>query len=107
MNKQIHTISSLQYDLTNAGIQSGDVLLVHSSMKSLGEVDGGADSVFRALQNTVTEKGLLIFPSFSDKTVTEEHPDFDPETAEFSSEFESDIPLNDEEQGTNEDEQHS
>ena len=77
MNQKIHTVESLQADLAAAGIVPGDTLLVHSSMKSLGQVAGGVQSVFQALKNAVTEKGLLIFPSFSYPDVTESNPDFD------------------------------
>ena len=77
LNRRIHTVESLQLDLQAAGIIPGDSLLVHSSMKSLGNVVGGALSVIQALKNAVTENGLLIFPAFSYIYVTEEHPDFD------------------------------
>lgn len=76
---KIHTIESLQRELTAAGIKPGDTLLVHSSMKSLGNVENRASGVFQALKNTITEDGLLIFPAFSYSSVTESNPDFDPE----------------------------
>ena len=38
-----NTISSISQDLTKLGIHSGDVLLVHSSLSSLGWVCGGAN----------------------------------------------------------------
>ena len=31
------------------GVRPGDVLLVHSSLRSLGPVEGGAETVLRAL----------------------------------------------------------
>ncbi len=77
LSRQVHTVESLRRDLLAAGIVAGDTLLVHSSMKSLGSVDGGALGVIQALKNVVTENGLLIFPSFSYASVTEQHPDFD------------------------------
>ena len=77
LNNPIHTVESLQRDLLAAGIVPGDTLLVHSSMKSLGQVAGGVRSVFEALKNAVTSKGLLLFPTFSDAYVTSAHPDFD------------------------------
>lgn len=77
MNKRPSTVESLAQDLLAAGIVPGDTLLVHSSMKSLGPVEGGAESVFQALQNTVTENGLLIFPAFSYNIATNENPDWD------------------------------
>lgn len=45
------------------GVAEGDSLLVHSSFKSLGEVENGADSVIRGLQSALGETGTLIFPT--------------------------------------------
>lgn len=47
------------------GIQKGDVLALHSSLSSLGNVEGGADTVIEALQEVVTEKGTLLMPTHS------------------------------------------
>ncbi|MEI3006279.1 MAG: AAC(3) family N-acetyltransferase [Victivallales bacterium] len=52
-------------DLIRAGIQPSDTLLVHSSMKSIGAVDGGADTVLDALMDYFREKGLLVFPTLT------------------------------------------
>ena len=35
-------------DLKNIGIKKGDVVLVHSSYKSLGVIEGGAKTFFEA-----------------------------------------------------------
>ena len=35
-------------DLKNIGIKKGDVVLLHSSYKSLGEIEGGAKTFFEA-----------------------------------------------------------
>lgn len=45
------------------GIKEGDTLLVHSSFKSLGETENGADTVIRGLQAALGESGTLIFPT--------------------------------------------
>ena len=49
------------------GVEDGDTLLVHSSYKSLGEVDGGPQTVIRALEAALgTDKdGTLIMPTFN------------------------------------------
>lgn len=49
------------------GVMEGDTLLVHSSYKSFGEVDGGPATVNRALEAAVaTDKGgTLIMPTFN------------------------------------------
>ena len=60
-----HTIESLGCDLRLLGISEGDVLFVHSSFKSLGPVDGGAETVVAALMDVVGLSGLLLMPSFN------------------------------------------
>lgn len=47
------------------GVQSGMVLLVHSSMSQIGYVPGGAVAVIQALQEAVTEVGTLVMPTFT------------------------------------------
>ncbi len=55
-------------DIVNAavrlGIGSADILLVHSSLKALGYVHGGPDAVIDGLQEVLTPKGTLVFPTF-------------------------------------------
>lgn len=69
----------LLQQLREMGIKPTDKLLVHSSMKSLGMVQGGADTVLDALQEAVPE-GLLILPTHTWKQMSEEYNVFDPET---------------------------
>ena len=47
------------------GVEEGDTLLVHSSYKSLGEVDGGPQTVIRALEAALGAEGTLIMPTFN------------------------------------------
>lgn len=72
----IYTVEHLKKDLTDAGIHAGNTLLVHSSMKSIGAVECRADGVLTALMEVITEDGLLVFPTLSDKFVTNQTPDF-------------------------------
>jgi aminoglycoside 3-N-acetyltransferase len=51
--------------LRSLGISRGDVLLVHSSLASLGHVEGGADTVINALMEVIGEEGLLVMPTFA------------------------------------------
>ncbi len=60
-----HTVDSLSRDLRNLGIESGDTLFIHSSFKSLGQVEGGASAVVRALENATNPDGLILMPSFN------------------------------------------
>jgi len=48
-------------------IQKGDTILVHSSLKSFGTVEGGADAVIDAFLETVGETGTVVVPTFTQK----------------------------------------
>jgi aminoglycoside N3'-acetyltransferase len=56
-----------QNDVKNAaqalGIQPGDTVLVHSSFKSLGPVEGGAATVIGGFLDAVGPEGNLVFPT--------------------------------------------
>jgi aminoglycoside N3'-acetyltransferase/aminopeptidase-like protein len=52
--------------LRELGVEAGDLLMVHSSLSSFGRVLGGADTVIDALQEVVTESGIVAMPAFTD-----------------------------------------
>ncbi len=60
----MHTVESLMKDLQKAGIHPEGTLLVHSSMKAIGEVEGSAETVLDAFIATLAN-GLLLFPTHS------------------------------------------
>ncbi|MSS73749.1 MAG: AAC(3) family N-acetyltransferase [Candidatus Latescibacteria bacterium] len=60
-----HTRSSLVRDLHALGVTPGDLLFVHASFRSLGPVEGGAETVVRALEDALGPDGLLLMPSFN------------------------------------------
>lgn len=72
----MHTIRTLQRDLARARLKPHDTLLVHSSMKSIGEVDGGADAVLDALM-AYFAPGLLAFPALTWSVADQQTPVFD------------------------------
>jgi len=47
------------------GLQPGDILLVHSSYKSFGGVEGGPQTVIDALLAVLGNEGTLIMPTFN------------------------------------------
>jgi len=48
-----------------AGVSKGDTLLFHSSIKSIGWIDGGADAIADALCQAVGTEGTLVAPTFT------------------------------------------
>lgn len=71
----------LKKQLEELGIVSSDTILVHSSMKKIGDVIGGADTVLDALSEYMQE-GLLVLPTHTWKTISEEDPNFYVESSE-------------------------
>lgn len=67
---------SLTKDLMAMGLLPGDTVLVHSSMKAIGPVDGGAETVLNALM-AYFSPGLLCFPTLSWQTLELQPPAFD------------------------------
>ncbi|MEA4823949.1 MAG: AAC(3) family N-acetyltransferase [Clostridiaceae bacterium] len=50
-----------------SGIHAGDTLLVHSSLKSMGYVDGGPDAVIDACLEALGPSGTLVMPTLIQK----------------------------------------
>ena len=59
------TFENLVEGFKELGVAEGDTLLVHSSYKSLGEVDGGPATVVWALEAALGVEGTLIMPTFN------------------------------------------
>jgi aminoglycoside 3-N-acetyltransferase len=59
------TKQDIKSGLLQLGLGPGSILVVHSSLKSFGQVEGGAETVIAALQETVTRSGLVIMPTHS------------------------------------------
>jgi aminoglycoside 3-N-acetyltransferase len=90
---------SLAEDLRQLGLEPGAVVIVHSSLSSLGGVCGGSEAVVLALMDVLTESGTLVMPThsaeYSDpgkwenppvpeswlEAIRENMPAFDPRTA--------------------------
>lgn len=64
-------------ELLRAGVRPGGVLLVHSSLSSLGRVPGGPETVVRGLLEALGADGTLLLPALSYMLVTPERPVFD------------------------------
>jgi aminoglycoside 3-N-acetyltransferase len=57
------TTSMLVEDLRELGVEEGDTLLVHSSIRAVGEMENRADTLLDALCKAVGEEGLLVLPT--------------------------------------------
>ena len=57
------TTESMLSVLRELGLREGDSVLVHSSFKSLGEVEKGAETVIDAFETAVGKEGTVIFPT--------------------------------------------
>lgn len=51
--------------LRDLGLATGDVVLIHASMKGLGHTDGGPDAVIDALLTAVGPTGTVLFPTLT------------------------------------------
>lgn len=60
----MYTKESLLKDLRKMNINRTGTLLIHSSMKAIGEVEGRGDTVLDAITEFM-EEGLLLFPTHS------------------------------------------
>lgn len=59
----MHTKGDIERDLREIGLQAGDSVVVHSSYKSIGQVDGGPFAVIDALADVLLPDGALLFPN--------------------------------------------
>jgi aminoglycoside 3-N-acetyltransferase len=50
--------------LKSLGLESGDIVLLHSSLASIGRVEGGPDAVIDAFLDVVGPEGTLVVPVF-------------------------------------------
>lgn len=64
--------------LRELGLRPTDTLLIHSSMKAVGEVDGGADTVLDAFSEYLSQ-GLLVLPTHTWAQMNDQYRVFDVE----------------------------
>jgi aminoglycoside 3-N-acetyltransferase len=62
--------------LKNLGIKSSDTVLIHTSMRAIGEVEGGCDGLIDAFKLFLKD-GLLVIPTHTWANVNAENPTFD------------------------------
>ena len=73
----MYTVNELTKQLANMGLHGTETILIHSSMKAIGTVEGGADTVLDAL-TAYFKNGLLLFPTHTWGTINEQNPVYNP-----------------------------
>ena len=67
----MHSRQQLTADLRSLGVARGDVVMVHASVKAVGEVAGGPDQIHLVLKEALTGQGTLLMyagcPSYVDE----------------------------------------
>ncbi|MEW7966930.1 AAC(3) family N-acetyltransferase (plasmid) [Acinetobacter baumannii] len=56
----MHTRKAITEALQKLGVQTGDLLMVHASLKAIGPVEGGAETVVAALRSAVGPTGTVM-----------------------------------------------
>lgn len=54
------SIEDLHSDLARLGVEAGDTVMVHASLRRLGRTEGGADGLITALEHAVGTAGTLL-----------------------------------------------
>lgn len=73
----MYTKQELKDMIKEMDIEPTDTVFIHSSMKSIGEVVGGADTVLDSFMEYLAD-GLLILPTHTWASMSETHNMFDP-----------------------------
>ena len=56
----MHTREDLAADLRTLGLAAGDVVMVHASVRAVGEVAGGPDQIHLAIKDVLGSEGTLM-----------------------------------------------
>lgn len=75
----MYTKEMLMHNLKEMGLCGREAIMIHSSMKSIGDVEGGADTVVDAFMEFFRE-GLLMTPTHTWAQMSAEYSTFNPVT---------------------------
>jgi len=56
----VYSRQQLAADLRSLGVAAGDVVMVHASVRAIGEIAGGPDEIHLALRDALTADGTLL-----------------------------------------------
>ena len=73
----VSPVERIAADLRRLGVVEGGNLLVHSSLRSLGALPGGAEDAIAGLLAALGPEGTLLLPALSYATVNRGNPVFD------------------------------
>jgi aminoglycoside 3-N-acetyltransferase len=77
MTTERETRDRIMEDLLALGVRPGGLVLMHSSLSSLGYVPGGPESVIQGLIQALGDNGTLLLPALSYEYVGKQNPVFD------------------------------
>lgn len=77
----MYTSLQLASDIRALGIQRGDTLMVHSSVKSVGPTENGADTIIDAMLDVLGDDGLLCCATHTWDTVGNTTDIYDPKNS--------------------------
>lgn len=72
----MYTKNDIKADIKKAGILPTDIILMHSSIKSAGELENGADTILDAFCEHLSD-GMLVLPTHTWRDINAENPHFD------------------------------
>lgn len=72
------TVEQLTEDLHRLGVEEGDLLYVHSSLKKIGWLSAGAGTLYEALLRAVGAEGTIAVPTHTLSFVEWGKPPYDP-----------------------------
>ena len=72
-----NAFEKIKEGLAGIGVKPGDDLLIHSSFKSLGYVEGGIKTFVEAVISYLGDRGTLLMPALTYANVTPLNPVFD------------------------------
>lgn len=67
MEEKAFNVKEIEKAAKDLGIGEGDIILVHSSFKSVGTLENGADTLISGLLAALGEEGTLVFPTLCQK----------------------------------------
>ena len=67
----MYSVDRLLKDIKALGIEKNDILMVHSSLKKVGEIQGGGDTLLNAFCEHLGDSGLLVLPCHTWGTIDE------------------------------------